>query len=55
MTSDAIKLFTLRWLYIISGISITDYSYSWFDEIQNCAPAVRFVFAPAIVVARHSL
>ena len=38
----------LRWIHLILAIAILGYVYSPFDQIPNYAPAVRFVFLPAI-------
>ena len=39
-----------RWIHIILAIPIVGYIYSPFEEIPNYAPAVRFVFLPAMVL-----
>jgi hypothetical protein len=51
MISAATKRSILRWIHIIFGIPILGYIYSPFEEIPNYAPAVRFVFAPVIVLS----
>jgi thiosulfate reductase cytochrome b subunit len=51
MISDAVKRTVVRWVHIILGIPIIGYVYSPFEEIPNYAPAVRYVFLPAIVLA----
>jgi hypothetical protein len=51
MISDAQKRTVVRWAHMILGIPIIGYVYSPFEEIPNYAPAVRYVFLPAIVVA----
>jgi hypothetical protein len=51
MISDAQKRTVVRSAHIILGIPIIGYVYSPFEEIPNYAPAVRYVFLPAIVVA----
>ena len=40
----------LRCIHIIFGIPILGYIYSPFEKLPNYAPAVRFVFLPAIVL-----
>jgi hypothetical protein len=49
--NDATKRSIFRWIHIIFGIPIIGYTYSPFEEIPNYAPAVRFVFLPAIVLS----
>jgi hypothetical protein len=51
MISDAQKRTVVRWAHMILGIPIIGYVYSPFEEIPNYAPAVRYVFLPAIVLA----
>ena len=41
----------LRWIHLVLAIPILGYIYSPFEEIPNYAPAVRFVFLPAIVLS----
>jgi hypothetical protein len=48
--SQATKRSILRWIHIIFSDPIIGYVYSPFEEIPNYAPAVRFVFLPALVV-----
>ena len=48
---EATKRSIFRWTHIIFGIPIVGYIYSPFEEIPNYAPAVRFVFLPAIVLS----
>jgi thiosulfate reductase cytochrome b subunit len=45
-----IKRAILRWIHIVLGVPIIGYVYSPFEEIPNYAPAVRFVFLPALVL-----
>lgn len=40
----------LRWVHIALGVPIIGYVYSPFEEIPQYAPAVRFVFLPALVL-----
>lgn len=49
--SEGTKRSILRWIHIVFGIPILGYVYSPFEEIPNYAPAVRFVFAPVIVLS----
>ena len=49
--SEAAKRSTFRWVHIVCGIPVLGYIYSPFEEIPNYAPAVRFVFAPVIVLS----
>lgn len=51
MISEAIRRALVRWVHIVLAIPIIGYIYSPFDEIPNYAPAVRYVFLPAIVLA----
>ena len=51
MISDAIRRALVRWVHVVLAIPIIGYIYSPFDEIPNYAPAVRYVFLPAIVLA----
>jgi hypothetical protein len=39
-----------RWIHIVLSVPIIGYIYSSFEEIPNYAPAVRFVFLPAMVL-----
>ncbi len=39
-----------RWIHLVLSIPIAGYIYSPFADIPQYAPAVRFVFFPAIVV-----
>ena len=48
---ESTKRSIFRWTHIIFGIPIVGYIYSPFEEIPNYAPAVRFVFLPAIVLS----
>jgi hypothetical protein len=49
--NDATKRSILRWIHIIFGIPILGYIYGPVEEIPKYAPAVRFVFFPAIVLS----
>ena len=40
-----------RWIHIVFAIPILGYIYSPFEKIPDYAPAVRFVFLPAIVLS----
>lgn len=40
----------LRWAHLIFSVPIFGYVYSPFEEIPEYAPAVRYVFLPALVV-----
>jgi hypothetical protein len=51
MMSSAAKRSIFRWIHIVSGIPIIGYVYSPFEEIPNYAPAVRFVFAPVLLLS----
>lgn len=51
MISDAVKRTVVRWVHFILAIPLIGYVYSPFEEIPNHAPAVRYVFLPAIVLA----
>jgi hypothetical protein len=50
MTSST-KRWMFRWIHIVFSIPILGYIYSPFDQIPNYAPAVRFVFLPALVLS----
>ena len=50
MISAATERVILRWVHLVLSIPILGYIYSPFDQIPNYAPAVRFVFLPAIVI-----
>jgi glucose-6-phosphate-specific signal transduction histidine kinase len=41
----------LRWIHLLFAIPILGYIYSPFEKIPDYAPAVRFVFLPAIVLS----
>jgi hypothetical protein len=51
MISSSTKRSILRWIHIVLSIPILGYIYSPFEEIPNYAPAVRFVFFPAIALS----
>jgi hypothetical protein len=53
MISKATQRTILRWIHLIFAIPILGYIYSPFEEIPNYAPAVRFVFVPAIIFAGY--
>ena len=40
----------LRWTHIFLGFPVIGYVYSPFEEIPEFAPAVRYVFLPALVL-----
>jgi hypothetical protein len=48
---DINKRWIFRWIHIVCGIPIIGYIYSPFDQIPNYAPATRFIFLPAMVLA----
>jgi hypothetical protein len=48
---NEIKRSILRWIHVVLGFPIVGYIYSPFAEIPKYAPAVRFVFLPAIVLS----
>jgi hypothetical protein len=48
--NQGIKRSVLRWVHLVLGIPILGCVYSPFEEIPNYAPAVRFVFLPALVL-----
>lgn len=50
MISDALKRLVVRWVHILLAIPIAGYVYGPFEEIPNYAPAVRYIFFPAIVL-----
>jgi hypothetical protein len=49
--TNATKRSILRWVHIVFGIPIIGYVYSPFEEIPEYAPAVRFVFLPALLLS----
>src|SRR4029450_13446988 len=53
MINKATQRTILRWIHLIFAIPILGYIYSPFEEIPNYAPAVRFVFVPAILFAGY--
>jgi hypothetical protein len=53
MISKSTQRTILRWIHLIFAIPILGYIYSPFEEIPNYAPAVRFVFVPAIIFAGY--
>ena len=53
MISNATKRSIVRWVHLIVAIPILGYVYSPFEEIPNYASAVRFVFAPVIILAGY--
>ena len=40
-----------RWIHLIFSIPILGYIYSPFEEIPKYAPAVRFIFVPAMILS----
>lgn len=48
---DAHKRTLLRWIHLVFSIPIVGYAYSPFEELPHCAPTVRYVAAPAIVLS----
>ena len=51
MISNATKRSILRWIHIIVTIPIFGYVYGPASEVQQYAPAVRFVFVPVMVLS----
>ena len=51
MISNATKRSVLRWIHIIVTIPIFGYIYGPASEVQQYAPAVRFVFVPVMVLS----
>ena len=51
MISKATKRSILRWIHLIVSIPILGYIYGPPSEVQQYAFAVRFVFAPIIILA----
>ena len=51
MISNATKRSILRWIHIIVTIPIFGYIYGPASEVQQYAPAVRYVFVPVIVLS----
>ena len=49
--STATKRSILRWIHIIITIPIFGYIYGPAAEVQEYAPAVRYVFVPIIVLS----
>ena len=49
--NNATKRSILRWIHLIFAIPIVGYVYSPFEEIQNYAPAVRFIFVPVMILS----
>ena len=51
MISNATQRSILRWIHLIVSIPILGYIYGPASEVQQYAPAVRFVFLPVIVLS----
>src|SRR5437773_9380680 len=51
MISNATKRSILRWIHLVFSIPILGYIYSPFEEIPKYAPAVRFIFVPAMILS----
>ena len=51
MISSATKRSVLRWLHVLITIPIFGYIYGPAGEVQEYAPAVRYVFVPIIVLS----
>ena len=49
--NDATKRRVFRWIHLVFSIPIIGYIYSPFEKLPQYAPAVRFVFFPAIVLS----
>lgn len=49
--SNALKRSILRWIHIVLSIPILGSIDSPFEDIPKFAPAVRFVFLPALVLS----
>lgn len=50
MISDSLKRAALRRVHLILAIPVAGYVYGPFEAIPSYAPAVRYVFFPAIVL-----
>src|SRR6058998_2015171 len=48
---DATKRSIIRWIHLVFSIPILGYIYSPFEEIPKYAPAVRFIFVPAMILS----
>ena len=51
MISKATKRSILRWIHLIVSIPILGYIYGQPSEVEQYAPAVRFVFVPVIILS----
>jgi hypothetical protein len=51
MIKQATRRSILRWFHIVLSIPILGYIYSPFENLPQYAPAVRFVFFPAIALS----
>lgn len=49
--SAGLKRAIVRWVHLILAIPIAGYVYSPFELLPSYAPATRYVFFPAIVLA----
>jgi hypothetical protein len=49
--TNATKCSILRWTHLIFSIPILGYIYGPVSQVQQYAPAVRFVFVPVIVLS----
>lgn len=50
MMKATTKRSILRWTHLVLSVPIVGYVYSPFEEIPEYAPAVRYVFLPALVL-----
>jgi hypothetical protein len=53
MISNALKRKILRWIHLVLAIPIVGYIYQSPSETQQYAGAVRFVFAPILILAGY--
>jgi hypothetical protein len=51
MISGAAKRSILRWIHLVLSIPILGYIYGPVSQVQQYAPAVRFVFVPVIILS----
>jgi hypothetical protein len=48
---NATRRSILRWIHLVFTIPILGYIYGPISEVQQYAPAVRFVFVPVIILS----
>ena len=49
--TNATRRIALRWIHLVFSIPILGYIYGPISQVQNYAPAVRFVFVPTVILS----